>query len=455
VRASGSPVDTNVTEVESDVMPSNASGHGNRILRTVVFLIKFLIGVVFCHAIFTSFMVIGWTYRIAQRTAIKYWCKCSARSDFARFIQDDESTAGHRHWPNWFVAQNFRSLFRRPVNGGLGRYLWTVFKGFSSSLRNNLVLGIQGAANTLALTLPSGMMWWFGWDYGWNISFYKSYEQSFIGPVVFLIGTLFFIAVMFYLPMAQARQAVCANWKSFWDARLIIRLIRSQWIRVLLFSGLFVLLCVPVLILKTAPSLFHLSESQNITTSEQAADYLGKYYFLASFYVLPCYVLIRVLAAKIYARGLLTSLKDNLVSIEELNPSEQILFKRLELHLVSPPLPGNRFLKIVGWMGSRMGQVLSVVFMFLVWAALSGAILVSEFFNYHEAGRGWWNQQLVQLPWFNYMPSHIRPAGEEISVAIVLVVLVIAGRYAGNCMREMAKGRLTKDLLNGEGVNRS
>tara|TARA_B110000014_G_C20100760_1_gene577778 strand:+ start:603 stop:1928 length:1326 start_codon:yes stop_codon:yes gene_type:complete len=441
VSDSGSTGVDNVPEAGPDASPGNLSDHGNRLWRTVVFLIKFLIGMVFCQAIFTSFMVIGWTYRIAQRTAIKYWCKCSTRNDFASFIQDDESSAGHGHWPNWFIAQNFRSLFRRQVNGGLGRHLWTIFKGFSLSLRHNLALGIQGAANTLALTLPSGMMWWFGWDYGWNISFYKSYEQSFIGPVVFLIGSLFFIAVMFYLPMAQARQAVCANWKSFWDARLIIRLIRSQWIRVLLFSGLFVLLCVPVLILKTAPSLFHLSESQNITTSAQAADYLGKYYFLASLYVFPCYVLIRVLAARIYARGLLTCLKGNLVSIEELNPSEQILFQRLELHLGSPALPGNRFLKIVGWMGSRMGQVFSVVVMFLVWAALAGAILVSEFLNYHEAGRGWLNQQLIQLPWFNYMPSHIRPAGEEISGTLILVVLVIAARYAGNCMRSMAKGR--------------
>ena len=436
----GSSVVDNVPESGPDASLGNLSGHGNRLWRTVVFLIKFLIGMVLCQAIFTSLMVIGWTYRIAQRTAIKYWCKCRNRSDFARFIQNDESIAGHRHWPNWFVAQNFRSLFGRPINAGLGRHLWTVFKGFSSSLRHNLTLGIQGAANTLALTLPSGMMWWFAWDYGWNISFYKSYEQSFIGPVVFLIGSLFFIAVMFYLPMAQARQAVSANWKSFWDARLIIRLIRSQWIRVLLFSGLFVLLCVPVLILKTAPSLFHLSESQNITTSEQAADYLGKYYFLASLYVFPCYVLIRVLAARIYARGLLTCLKNNLVSIEELNPTEQILFQRLELHLGSPRMPGNRFLKIVGWMSSRMGQVLSVVVMFLVWAALAGAILVSEFLNYHEAGRGWLNQQFIQLPWFNYMPTHIRPAGEEISVTLVLVVLVIAGWYVGNCMRKWSRG---------------
>ena len=442
--AQGQPVD-NVAEAESDVMPGNVPGYGNLLWRTVVFLIKFLIGMVFCHAIFTSFMVIGWAYRMAQRTAIKYWCKCGARVSFPLFRQDDESLAGHMHWPNWFVAQNFRFLLRRPVNVGRGRHLWIVCRGFSSSLCHNLVLGIQGAANTLALTLPAGMMWWFGWDYGWNISFYKGYEQSFIGTAVFLAGSLFFIATMFYLPMAQARQAVCANWKCFWDTGLIIRLIRSQWIRLLLFSGLFALLCLPVLILKTAPSVFHLSESQDITTSEQAADYLGKYFFWAALYVFPCYVLIRVLAAKIYARGLLAAVQDNRVSIEELYPFEQSLFKRLDLHPGSSPLPGSRFLKIVGWTGSRMGQFFSAAVISLIWAALAGAILISEFLNYHEAGRGWWNQQLIQLPWFNYMPTHIRPAGQEISIALVLVVLVMAVRYAANCMRAMAKGRAPAD----------
>ena len=442
--AQGQPV-ANVPEAGSGVMPGNAPGYGNLLWRTVVFLVKFLIGMVFCHAIFTSFMVIGWTYRVARRTAIKHWCKCSARGSFALFVRDDESIAGHMHWPNWFVAQNFRSLLRRPVNSGWGRYLWLVFKGFSSSLRHNLVLGIQGAANTLALTLPAGMMWWFGWDYGWNISFYKGYEQSLIGPAVFLIGSLFFIAAMFYLPMAQARQAVCANWKSFWDVGLVIRIIRSQWIRALLFSGLFALLCLPVLILKTAPSMFHLSESQDITTPEQAADYLEKYFFWASLYVFPCYVLIRVLAVKIYARGLLASVQNNRVNIEELNSFEQSLFKGLALHLGSPPLPCTRFLKLVGWTGSRMGQFFFGAVIFLTWAALAGAILISEFLNYHEAGRGWWNQQLIQLPWFNYMPAHIRPVGQDISITLVLVMLVMAVRYAGNCLRAMAKGRAPAD----------
>lgn len=442
--AQGQPA-ANVPEAGPGATTGNAREYGKLLWRTVVFLVKFLVGMVFCQAIFTSLIVIGWTYRMARFTAIKYWCRCAGSSSSTLFTKNEESLTGQGHWPNWFVAQNFCSLLRRTANAGRVRHLWTVCWGFSSSLRHNLVLGIQGAANTLVLTLPAGMMWWFGWDYGWNISFYKGYEQSFIGPAVFLIGSLFFIIIMFYLPMAQARQAACANWRSFWDVGLVIRIIGSQWIRVLLFSILLTLLCLPVLILKTAPSAFNLSEVKDITTPEQAEAYLGRYFFLASLYVFPCYVLIRVCAAKIYARGLLASVQNNRVGIKELDPFEQFVFKRLNLHPGSSPLPGNRFRKIVGWAGSRTGHLCSAVIIFLVWAILVAAILISEFFNYHEAGRGWWNQQLIQLPWFNYMPTHIRPVSQEITITLVLLVLVITCRYAVNCLRAMSRNRLPTD----------
>lgn len=435
-------------EAEPEPTHQKSPGCAHWLWRAVVFPAKFLWGVFFCsQTILTSLLVIGWSYRLAQRTAYKHWWKRSNHraqgGEFTEFAMEDEATAGHAHSPNWFVQQNFRSLFSAPKDGSWAKHLWSLFKGFTTSFRSNLVLGIQGALNTLALTLPSGLMWWFGWDYGWNISFYKGYEQSLIGTGLFLIGSLFFIGVMFYLPLAQARQAVTGNWRTFWDVNLVIRIIRSQWVWILLLSGLIGLLSVSVLILKTAPAL--LSEALKIETVEQATEFLKKYFFWSAMFVLPSYVTIRVLSAKIYAHGLLYAVQNNNLELDELAPSERAVLERLDLHKSKPPVLKHWFWKIASWMGSRIGQFISAAILFWIWLGLVSAIVVTEFLIYHEAGRGWWNQQLIQLPWFNYMPTYIQPIGGEVAGAIFLSILVLAGRYVINFIKETIRHRQLPD----------
>ena len=377
--------------------------------RAACFPVKFLFGLVFCQGLLMSLLVLGWAYRLAQRTAIKHWWKRSDHRSgggtFEEFLGSDESIAGHRDWPNWFVEQRFISLFRTPEDGNWGGRIWDIFRGFTAGLRRNLVIGIQGAFNLALLTLPAGLLWWFGWDYGWNISFYKGYEQALIGTGVFAVGGLLFIGTMFYLPLAQARQAVTGDWRSFWNIDLVIRILRSQWIWVLLLSGLLALLCVPVLILKTAPQF--LSESANIETIEQAIEYVTGYAYSAAAFVLPAFVLLRVLAAKIYAHGILRAVQERHVDLAELAPTEREILQRLNLHEGKPPVLEHWYWKIARWMGSRVGQFFAASVLFWVWVAVIVAVVLSEFLAYHETGRGWWNQQLIQLPWFDYMPTHI------------------------------------------------
>ena len=47
--------------------------------RTLIFPIKFLWGMVFCQGLLGSILVVGWTYRLAQRTALKFWFSRSSR----------------------------------------------------------------------------------------------------------------------------------------------------------------------------------------------------------------------------------------------------------------------------------------------------------------------------------------------------------------------------------------
>ena len=47
--------------------------------RALVFPIKFLLGMLFCQGLIGSIFVVGWTYRLAQRTALRYWFSRSSR----------------------------------------------------------------------------------------------------------------------------------------------------------------------------------------------------------------------------------------------------------------------------------------------------------------------------------------------------------------------------------------
>ena len=77
--------------------------------------------------------------------------------------------------------------------------------------------------------LPSLLMavWWYA---GWQVSFNKAYEYFANGALFSLTGGLLLIVVMFYVPMAQARQAVAGEARRFWQFGLVRRVIRRRWL---------------------------------------------------------------------------------------------------------------------------------------------------------------------------------------------------------------------------------
>src|SRR5438270_136246 len=113
--------------VESNIMgtaalvaeaPPIIETHSRRpalLYRALVFPMKFFWGMLFCQGLLGSILVVGWTYRLAQRAVLKYWWSLSSRKDgsFADFVAANSRTGGHTHWPNWFCEQNFREAIRR------------------------------------------------------------------------------------------------------------------------------------------------------------------------------------------------------------------------------------------------------------------------------------------------------------------------------------------------------
>lgn len=383
------------------------------IFTGIAFFWKYFIGMVLCQFAVGGILVVGWTYRLMRRATLKQWWKHSHRQDggerFSEFLRDHETTRSHANWPNWFVRQNLPAETRRSIDEtSLLRTAGNLPALLLGSLWINLKLGLQAVLNTWTLTMPACLLWWFAWYSGWNDSFEKMYEQSAVGPTVGVIGVGLFILTMMYVPMAQACQASTGSWQAFYQFGLVWRLIRRNWSGTALLAALYAALSLPVMILKTAPAFFPqmFPDAFVSMTDAEALQLLNTYFFWSAAFVLPCYVWLHTLAARVYATALVSALRAETVSKEELADFERELLDKM--NLLAPPLPAKRnvLVRSAAWTASHVGRTAAIGIVSLLWFAFVAQIFVSEFFNYHPA-IGWLNQPLVQLPWFHYLPSHL------------------------------------------------
>ena len=384
--------------------------------RALSFVWKYVLGMVLCQSVVGAVMVVGWTYRLMQRTVFKQWWKRShfhaEGQSFADFLAAGYQTQDHVCWPNWIVRQRAWAEIRKRAEQGSWSQIRAIFRGAVHSLWSNLKRGAQGLFNTWVLTLPGCILWLFAWYDGWNNSFNKGYEQAVIGPVTGIFGVILFIAAMFYVPMAQARQAASGQWKTFYQFRLIWGLIRRQWLACLGLAVLYAAFSVPVTVLKTMPAFFpQINPNLNEASPDQALAILKTYFFWASLLVFPAYVILRLAAARVYAAGILAATQKGAISEDALAEIEWETLHRLDLLQIKPEPQRHFLIRFMAWAGSRAGRISSGILLALVWFAFVAQIFISEFINYHPV-KGWLNQPLVQLPWFNYIPSHLKKPDE-------------------------------------------
>lgn len=375
-----------VAPIPIEVAP--VSGFRARLWRGVCFIWKFAIGMFCCQSLLFSLFLVGWTYRFMQRTALKTWHKRSGRlNEF------------HEPWPNWIVDQNFRETFRTHR-----------FKALFHSLWLNLRLGVAGAFNTLVLTLPGCALMLFGWYDGWNNSFNKGYEQFSVGPGISWLGIFLFAAAMVYVPMAQARQAITGEWRSFYQWRLVWRLVRLRWLQCFGIAAVYALLWFPILLLRAGAP--YLITKANLMTSEelmalpheQVVKVLNGYFLWCALLILPAFVFVRYLAARNYATGTAIAIKKGIVAAFGLSDFERGALARLNLLEAAPSAPRHILLRLAAraWrFGLRSGAVAVI---FLVWMIYVFELYVCQFFHYIPVV-GWLNHCLVQLPWFHFIPG--------------------------------------------------
>jgi hypothetical protein len=83
------------------------------------------------------------------------------------------------------------------------------------------------------------------------------------------------------------------------------------------------------------------------------------------------------------------------------------VLSRLDLLFVRPQPKRNRFVRTIAWVGTKAGAATIGVAMFFVYFTFVAQVYVGEFLHKNDRGLGWWNQPLVQLPYFNYTPSRL------------------------------------------------
>jgi hypothetical protein len=425
-------MDSSAEPMAGVVMPADATPAptaGRRALelasRVFLFPVKLFWGMAFCQGLSGSILVLGWTYRLAQRSVLKYWWSRSEQGGrgFSEFLAEDPQTRLHRYWPNWFFRQNLRELRARPRGLSWLRYVGALLLAPVRSLWTNYWIGLRGILTTWTLTLPAGLLWWFGWYDGWNNSFNKGYEQAPVGPLISITGIFLFIAVMFYVPLAQARQAVTGEWRSFYQFRLIWSVVRLRWLACAGLALLYSLLALPLNIMKTFPMFFLQARPELADLGDPLLlKRLNGYFFWCALLVFPAFVLLRLVAARIYASGILSLVQSGRIPAGSLSAFENETLQRLGLPGTRPQPERSRIMRLIAWTGSRLGRTVSGFALVFIWFSFVAQIYINEFLHYHGA-IAWINQPLIQLPLFHYLPSRLKNPGGEILFAIFLLLL--------------------------------
>lgn len=386
--------------------PGTARG---KLRGTPAFVWKYLVGVLGCQNPVTALVVVGWSYRLARRTAVKAWWQRSpcrqAGGSFRQFVREADGLADLESYPNWFRAES--SAAGLPVWKRLPRALF-------GSLWENARIGLKAIFNTWVLTLLPGLIMLFSWYAGWNNSFTKGYEHAVVGPATGLFGIALLIAVLFYLPMAQARQAVTGEGAPFYHFRDNRQLIRLRWHLLALlafgYAAFGLVLMVMSSFLGFLPEA--LPELLEATPPEQLA-FLQRYFIVCGLFVFPAHVVLRCWAAKIYAGALLHAYGRGLLRFGDLRPFEQEMFHKLQLAQSTPP----RASKLLSprqrqWLLSLPGRVTTGFLAAFLWFVLAAETYVAQFINYQDTAR-WLNHPLIQLPWFHHIPGHLKAAAKD------------------------------------------
>lgn len=393
-----------LVEVE-DELPSLAVRDGLRLAQLPMIGLRLLLGVVLCSAIVPAVLVVGWTFRLMRRRIIRgWWLRSDLRAgvpfdDFARSLPIDVPTTP---LPRWFVADGFLERLRRPTRrdrppGWLRIALRVPLLLVSGAFRNLRFSGLA-LVTSAVLLFPGALLLLGGWEYGWNVSFFKNYEQAYIGRTVGFLGAVLLALALGYVPIAWSHLAVSGDPRAVFQFRLLFRLMRHKRASLALYAAIVALLNFPASLLWGVvvflPNAFPWLET---ATPEQVAHFVQNFALLGAAYVFPAYLVVHLLAARIYRNGLLNLLSREPEWADRLPSSTRQLLQSLDLLDHEPRSRPHPLVRAVLGTGRRGSHALLRLATFLAWFVIPLELLLAQFLVYHPF-QVWLNPVLFLIP---------------------------------------------------------
>ena len=374
--------------------------------RFIAFVWKGALGAVLCLTPLTAILVVGWTARAMQRSVLKHWYARSnggeGHPSFAAFARQAYATRRLAHWPNWFVAEDLGQRMKdsRDAGAGIFRRMFVLLVSLFAALWANVRAGVQVVLATWVVTLPLMILWLLSWWGGWENSFNKGYEQAWVGPIIGVAATLLFVAVMTYVPMAQARLAVSGRWRGFFDYRLIRSLVAGHPFALLKLAVYFVLAGIVVALLRSAPlAAGNYLDGLVEWTDQRVMALRAGYYGLCAVVSFALFVWLRLAAARVYAHAVLADVRGGRLKVDRLSDNETEYLRALRLLEPEAREKSGIVVRAAASTGRGVLRLLTAAPALILWLVFAALIYIAQFFNHDWLA--WINQPVVQIPWMS------------------------------------------------------
>ena len=391
------------------------------LIRTIWFI---LVGAVFCQTPVGAVFAMGWCGRFMQYTFYKTWLRLAApdfnRYTFKSIVSEIPAATQHKSPPCWFLhhAPIHKIQMTYHEKGVLSIPRATLV-ALSNGLYQNLRWGLPLLLHTSLLLLPTLTLWWFAWRYGWDNSFNKGYEQAALGPVMGVSGILWFVLSMLYIPMAQAHYTISKHWRAFYEFGYLIKIIRQSLFGSMLLAMLHFLGGFVVLVSIVVPGLLpQINPATEIMSDNELLLFLSRFFYMFALLSFPLYLLNRWYAARLYTHNLIKAIHSGIIEPSTLSGDARAAWEYIPVQKTSacalaettPDRPfwnykAMTFLRVPRFAMQSMLLTITLT----VWFGMAAQVYVGQFVNYQNA-RGWINQPMIQAPWFNYVPQHLREA---------------------------------------------
>lgn len=291
----------------------------------------------------TSILVLGWLTRRMHATI------------------EARLTRAPQPPPGWLLGPSGQGTVVR-LAGGLGA---------------NVRAGFATLAALFLFTAPFTVLWLGAWWAGWENSFNKGYEQAAVGPSVFLLGTALALPLIALLPLALAHAAAESRAAAVFEARRLRALAAHAGWRLPGLGFLTLGFALPLFAARGLPAFAGaiLPGLEDMSSAEIAA-LEGRIALAEAAYAFAALLLLRGLAARIYARAAPAAAG-----------ADPALWARSRARLAA------RFSAAP----SRPARALWLLLALAPGLGLSFLVLAAQFLNY-----GWWHwltHPFLLLPW--------------------------------------------------------